>query len=102
MKPSFDAQVRSAIEHRRLVSLRYNDRERIVEPHDYGIQKGLVRLLVYQLRSSGGSTPSGKGWRLLDAAKIDGFSLLEETFAGSRGQFHDDHLVWDELWARVR
>ena len=43
---SLDAQIRFAIEHTRLLHLAYLGKARVVEPHDYGVQKGQERLLV--------------------------------------------------------
>src|SRR5882672_4790603 len=42
-----DAYLRWAIEHRYLIRLVYHNKERIVEPHDYGILNGTVKLLAY-------------------------------------------------------
>ena len=97
-----DAQVRFAIANKRLLQFTYLGAVRVAEPHDYGIQKGLTRLLVYQLRGRGSAARhSEKGWRLLDVAKIDGCGVLDETFPDSRGQAHQHHPVWDLVYARV-
>jgi len=45
----FDQQLRSAIAKRRLLQLGYKGKQRLVEPHDYGIRNGVVRILVYWL-----------------------------------------------------
>jgi len=45
-QPSTDPLIWKAIEEKRLIRLLYKIRERIIEPHDYGIQSGLVKLLV--------------------------------------------------------
>ena len=92
-----DRQIRTAIARRRLIRFTYGSAPRLAEPHDYGIQHGVVRLLVYQLRS----TPFSRGWRMLDVAKISGLAVLEETFAGSRRESHSHHFEWDTLFARV-
>ena len=58
-----------------MLRLRYKGKERIVEPHDYGEQKGAVKLLTYQIGgSSSGSIP---GWRLLDVAQIIQAEVVE-------------------------
>lgn len=44
-----DQLPRSAIEQTRLFRLRYRNKDRIVEPHDYGEQKAIVRLLAFQV-----------------------------------------------------
>ena len=37
--PDVDQLLRTAIEQTRLLRLRYQDRDRVVEPHDYGVTK---------------------------------------------------------------
>jgi hypothetical protein len=39
----------NAIDQRCLLRLRYRDKERIVEPHDYGVHNGIVKLFTYQV-----------------------------------------------------
>jgi hypothetical protein len=96
------AKLRFAIAHRRLVGLEYHDRLRIAEPHDYGAMNGTSKVLVYQLHADGGgSSRPTAGWRLLDVAKIGVLKVLEQEFAGSRGDVHERHLEWDAVFARV-
>lgn len=99
---TLDEQLRFAIAHRRLMEVSYGGSLRVVEPHDYGVQKGTPRILVYQRTRSGGSPRKEvRGWRLLDVPKIAGCAVLEETFRGSRREAHQDHYAWDVLYARV-
>jgi hypothetical protein len=99
---SLDTSIRFAIAHQRLIEVRYSGAVRLAEPHDYGIQKGVERLLVYQLRGPArASRQSATGWRLLDTSKIEGCAVLEERFGGSRGRSHRNHLAWDVVHARV-
>jgi predicted DNA-binding transcriptional regulator YafY len=97
---TIDEQLRSAIAGKRLVKLRYSGRVRVVEPHDYGVQKGAVRLLAYQQQSFG-PRKSERGWRLFDVAKIEELAVLDTVFEGSRGASHQTHHVWDVVYARV-
>jgi hypothetical protein len=83
---STGARIRFAIANRRLVEVRYSGNARIAEPHDYGIQDGRERLLVFQLRSPSPSNLVPVGWRRLDTAKIEALTVLDDTFRGSRGQ----------------
>jgi hypothetical protein len=92
-----DHQIRVAIAGRRLIRFTYGSASRIAEPHDYGEQHGVVRLLVYQLRSM----PFSRGWRLLDVSKMSELAVLNDTFAGSRGSGHAHHNAWDTLFMRV-
>jgi hypothetical protein len=99
---SLDEHMRFAIANKRLIQLRYGGKLRVAEPHDYGVQRGTAKVLVYQLRESGGGHRSdARGWRLLDVLKIEAIVVLEETFHGSRGESHHRHYVWDAIYARV-
>ena len=99
---SLDEQLRSAITHRRLIEVRYHGKVRIAEPHDYGVQKGVERLFVYQLSGAHRSLQrSVTGWRLLELSKIEDCHVLDQRFPGSRGQSHRNHLAWDVVYARV-
>jgi hypothetical protein len=99
---TLDKQLRFAIAHRRLIEVRYNNNVRVVEPHDYGIHNGIPRLLAYQHRVTA-RTPGRRhsGWRLFDVAKIDALVVLDESFKGSRGGSHNDHMAWDVVYQRV-
>ena len=97
-----DARIRQAIAEKKLVEIRYKHQTRVVEPHDYGVQRGVERLFVYQLRVTAGKTGKDAiGWRLLDVPKIESLVVLETTFKGSRGQSGQAHHAWDVLHARV-
>jgi hypothetical protein len=99
---SIDGQLRFAIAGKRLIEVSYKGSVRLVEPHDYGVQQGKVRLFVYQRRAS--FVVPGKsatGWRMLDVPKIEKCVVTEQTFKGSRGTADQDHNVWDVLYARV-
>ena len=91
--------IRKAIDHKRLIRLRYGGKERIAEPHDYGVISGIPRLFCYQI--GGESKNPLPNWRLLDVAKISELEVLDRSFAGSRGSSYRKHLVWDEVFARV-
>jgi hypothetical protein len=54
-----DRLLRAAIEQKRLVELVYSNKLRVLEPHDYGIHKGSVKLLAYQVAGFS-SGPSAK------------------------------------------
>jgi predicted DNA-binding transcriptional regulator YafY len=97
-----DAVLRKAIEEKRLVELVYNEKRRTVEPHDYGVQKGSIKLLGYQL-SGGGSGPL-PNWRWFRVDLITYIRLLDRRFRGGRGGgpgSSGNHNQWDELFSRV-
>jgi hypothetical protein len=94
--------LRFAIAHKRLIQLTYGGYLRVIEPHDYGVQKGTPRLLAYQIRGGSSHAKGGKyGWKLLKVSKIEACAVLEESFPGSRAQSTQEHLVWDQIFARV-
>lgn len=90
-----------AIEKRHLVRFIYHGKDRIAEPHDYGIQNGRVRLLSYQLR---GETTQGPlpQWRLTDLDGISEFKVLDTTFPGNRPAPSGQHHKWDQVFIHVR
>lgn len=98
---SLGERIRFAIENRRLITVGYSGSSRVVEPHDYGVQNGRERLLVFQLRGPARPSRTPLGWRLLDLQKIELLTVLDETFAGSRGHSHSDHYQWGIVYARV-
>ena len=90
-----------AIREKRLIEFTYKSSAvRIAEPHDYGIQNGIERLLTFQLRSES-PTHTESGWRDLYLADIRHLRVLEQRFAGSRGDSSQKHRTWDVLFARV-
>jgi hypothetical protein len=98
---SIEARIRLAIANKRLVEVGYKGRARVAEPHDYGKQKGIDRLLVYQLRATSSSRGDAIGWRLFEVAKIESLEVLDTLFKGSRRKAGQEHHVWDVLYARV-
>jgi hypothetical protein len=94
-----DKEIRAAIANRRLLKFMYDGCLRIVEPHDYGIHKGVAKLFCYQV---GGQSRSGKlpEWRLFALSKMSDPDPTNQPFAGPRA-VSGAHLVWDELFASV-
>jgi hypothetical protein len=98
--PNLDQLLRTAIAETRLIRLRYRDRERIVEPHDYGEHKGIIKILTYQVGgSSGGPLPN---WRWMELEQISDVHLLDQTFPGGRPTLSGKHHKWDKLFIRVK
>jgi hypothetical protein len=99
---SIDEQLRFAIAHKRLIQITYGGHVRVLEPHDYGIQKGTLRLLAFQIRGGSLHAKGGRyGWKLLSLSKIEACTVLDDDFPGSRARSTQEHLVWDQLFARV-
>ena len=98
---SLDYRIRFAIAHRRLIEVSYQRFVRKAEPHDYGVQNGVDRLLIYQLRGPARPGHSPVGWRLLDVSKIESLAVLDEEFPGSRPNQQQAHHQWSTIYARV-
>jgi predicted DNA-binding transcriptional regulator YafY len=80
--PKPDRLLRTAIEQTRLLQLRYRNKNRIVEPHDYGEHNGVIKLLTWQVAgSSSGPLPN---WRWMETDHISDAQLLDQTFPGGR------------------
>ena len=90
----------TAIHEKRLLRFTYHDKARIVEPQDYGIQKGIATLFTYQIagESSSSRLPD---WRKFAVLSMSSVELLAETFPGSRAVPAQKHQQWDVLFARV-
>jgi hypothetical protein len=87
-----------AIQNKRLIRFKYQNKERIVEPHDYGIQKGIARLLSWQIGGqSNGRLP---GWRWFDVGDMQDFEMLDKSFPGNR-EVAGQHHRWDKVFIRV-
>ena len=104
MSPELDPQVDpllwTAIERRRLLRLRYQGKERIVEPHDYGVHNGIVKLFTYQV--GGDSRRRLPNWRWIETHLASDIQLLDQTFPGGRPTKSGKHHKWDRLFIRVK
>lgn len=98
--PAVHQLILTAIHERRLLRFSYHGKDRIVEPQDYGIQKGVVNLFTYQV---GGQSSSSRlpDWRKFAVLSMSSVELLDETFPGSRSVPSQKHQEWDVLFARV-
>jgi hypothetical protein len=100
VEPAIHELILTAIHQKRLLRFVYKEKIRVVEPQDYGIQKGAVHLFTYQLagESSSGTLPD---WRKFAVQGISNIELLEESFPGSRAVPSQRHQEWDVLFGRV-
>src|SRR5579862_7657135 len=98
--PKLDQLLRTAIEQARLLRLRYLNKDRIVEPHDYGQHNGVIKLLTWQI---GGSSSSPlPNWRWMETNRISDAELLDQTFSGGQATRTGKHHKWDKLFLRVK
>jgi len=95
-----DDVLREAIAGQRLIQFKLHGCLRIAEPHDYGIRKGEVQLLVYQIggQSNSRTLPN---WRWAKVSAMSELQVLATTFAGGRPQGQGAHASWDKLFIRV-
>src|SRR5258708_5625482 len=99
-EPRVDQLLRTAIEQKRLIRFTYKDKPRIVEPHDYGVHKGSVRLFGYQV--GGLSSEPLPNWRWAQVNSIYDLDLLNRTFPGRRPTPSGKHHHWDQIFIRVK
>ena len=100
LNPNINPLLWKAIDERRLIGLTYKDRQRVVEPHDYGIHKGVVKLLGYQV--GGSSSHKTPAWRWMEESLISDIELLDRTFPGGRPAPSGRHHQWDKVFIRVK
>jgi hypothetical protein len=98
-EPNVNPLIWVAIEQKRLIRFLYKNRERILEPHDYGIHKGVIKLFAYQLGGSRSQTLPN--WRWAEQDLISDLQLLDRTFPGGRPTKSGTHHKWDKLFIRV-
>ena len=79
--PNINPVIWTAIEQKRLLRFHYKNRERIVEPHDYGIHKGLIKLFGYQV--AGSSSQKLPNWRWTEKDPISDLHCWTRLFPGS-------------------
>ena len=99
-EPNVNPLIWAAIEQKRLLRFHYKNRERIVEPHDYGIHNGLIKLFGYQV--GGSSSQKLPNWRWAEQGLISNIELLDRTFPGGRPTKSGKHHKWDKLFIRVK
>jgi len=87
-----------AIQSKRLIRFRYQNKERTVEPHDYCVQKGIARLLSWQ--TGGQSSGRLPGWRWFDVSNMHDVEMLDRSFPGNR-EVSGKHHQWDNIFIRV-
>jgi len=90
----------TAIQQKRLLRFLYHGKIRIVEPQDYGIQKGAVHLFTYQFAGES-SSGSLQDWRKFAVGNMSNVELLSKSFRGRREAPEQKHQHWDMLFARV-
>ena len=98
--PVHDRAIRDAIRGRRLIAFAYHGPARVAEPHDYGVRKGALQVLIRQLLRDGQPCPPGD-WRTVLLAGMDGLQPLPADFPGGAPTGSGKHVQWDLLILRV-
>lgn len=90
-----------AIQAKKLLEFVYVGRQRIAEPHIYGVKDGLYQVLTYQIRgtSQTGGLPN---WRRFSFNQIQSLKILEESFSGARPASSHNPGSWDRLLLAVK
>jgi hypothetical protein len=99
-EPNINPIIWAAIEQKRLLRFWYKNRERILEPHDYGIHNGVIKLFGHQV--GGSSSQKLPNWRWAEQDLIIDLELLDQTFPGGRPTKSGKHQRWDKLFIRVK
>ncbi len=99
-EPNINPVIWAAIDQRRLLRFRYKNRERIVEPHDYGVHNGVIKLFGFQV--GGSSSQRLPNWRWAEQDLISELELLDRRFPGGRPSPSGRHHKWDRLFIRVK
>ena len=97
--PKMDKLLRQAIKEKHLIEFTFEHKPRVIEPHDYGVHKGEVKLFGYQI--GGLSSEPLPNWRWSLVNSISDLRLLDQQFPGRRPTLSGKHHQWDEIWARV-
>ncbi len=97
---SVDWLLRDAIRNKHLIEFVYQGLKRVAEPHDYGIQNGVKKLLMYQVR---GESKSSRlpDWRMVAIDSMQRVRILDESFPGGRPTPYGEHKKWDQVFTRV-
>lgn len=95
-------EITQAIRDRRVLVFRYEDLDRTVEPHLYGVHRdsGNEILVAWQV---GGFSHSGDrpGWRNFLASDVRQLRLLDETFATPRAGYNPSDEQFRFVFERV-
>jgi predicted DNA-binding transcriptional regulator YafY len=99
--PQVVALLHHAMQKLHRVSLVYEDRERVVEPHIHGINtQGHEMLSAYQVR--GGSRSNDPvGWKTFQLDKMRDLIVLDETFTGPRREYNPADKSFVHVYARL-
>lgn len=91
-----EATIIEAIEHRRILDLRYHGAPRAVEPHIFGYDgKGHLSLSAYQL------TGTGNGWRMFHLSEVERLGGTNRHFNRPRADYNPRDPAFSQVVARL-
>lgn len=97
---SYDQPIRDAIAQQRLLAIRYGARDRVVEPHCYGLNtRNEAVLRAYQIEDETSGFDRG-GWRLFSCEKIETLAVLPRAFM-PRVEYRPDDRAIEIFLARL-
>lgn len=89
-----------AVKNRTILTLVYDDKPRIIEPHAVGINpKGDLILRCYQ--RDGESATNPRAWKLLTADKIVDLQDTGQQFAGPRDGYKPGDKAMVDIFAEL-
>lgn len=93
-----DNMLRNAIARKNIIKFTYQGRQRIAEPHVYGVHSGRKQLLVYQI---GGDSTTGDlpNWRRFNVDEISSIQIASQSFNVRQSLLSGKHSVFDEILA---
>lgn len=87
--------IEQAIRERKLMHIRYNDVDRVIEPHAYGISpKGEALLRAYQ-------TSPEEGWKLFKVENIPDMRVVSTTGKAPRPGFKTGDKAMASIIAEI-
>lgn len=89
-----------AIKHRNVLLFDYNGKQRVVEPHAYGVsRKGELILRAFQI--AGDSDSDQVGWKLFNVGGISNLDVSSETFNRPRDGYRTGDSAMTSVLAEL-
>lgn len=97
-----NSKICEAIKNRRVIKFSYEEHERIIEPHCYGMLESTNNeaLCAYQI---GGYSSSGKipMWRLYIVSKMSGIIVRDEQFKNPRSGYKINDSRMSRIFCQI-
>ncbi|KVN42252.1 hypothetical protein WJ64_31970 [Burkholderia ubonensis] len=97
----FHQQLVGAIDHMRVLELRYDGYFRVVEPHAYGVSdEGHYLLRCYQT-AGGSQSGNSVGWKLLRTDEIGSLDETGAVFRDARPGYKRNDSAMQHIYAEL-